>query len=158
MNILALKDELVAAISTDPDTLVWSRAHYDRDHQVIWPGDLNDAPAESECPAVIITLLGKEAAEEKASIIHRFAIDCWVWDEPADDSPLIENNVTAHIGADRVEEFRKLVQDAIIAASPGNRWHEVLVEYDLDTRPPMRGAFMVLTIHEHLTIGEDPMA
>ena len=158
MNIIDIKNDLIASVSNSSDLSAWAGATYGRYVTVFCPGDLMQTPGEPSCPAVVITPMNKSIGEERRVSGHIFAVDCWIYDDEC-RSPVPMENVVEDAAVDRIETFRRMVQDAIVMSGSGkNRDYEFEIEYDLDGQVPIRAAFMAVTINQHIMIGEDPLA
>lgn len=153
MDINTLIETFSEAIAADDDLKAWSNLYYSQDHQVFVNVDVRDMPGESDCPYVGLLPVSKFVGKAVSTKEHSLGVFCCIHDSSSVTTPL---NIVKFKGVERIEEFRKLVEDVIVANAPTNiLMAEVEIDYDTITEFPFMTADMLVKLTEPVTLGSD---
>ncbi|WP_054031019.1 hypothetical protein [Desulfatitalea tepidiphila] len=154
MNINTLLGNLATAISTNAALTTWCNTTYGHAHKVFVNLDHRNPPGDSDCPFVTLYPISKSAGLGVSTKRHAFEVDCCIYD----DTTRTTGQVLEYNSIRRVEEFRKLIESAIMGIDTGNALIETVeIEYSVVEAFPFAWAGMVIEINEHFILGSDPL-
>lgn len=158
MNILTLYNAIRDGVADDSATKTWSQTNYSRDHKVFAGIDDSDPPAASDTPYVYLFMDDKRVGYDLTVKDHTIGAVAEIYKEgttPVDG----KSNIIALTGVIHNEEFRKLVETAIVTAV-GSVLDEITVReisiaYE-DSEPyPWFRSFMEVRINQDYYQGTD---
>lgn len=158
MNILTLLNSIRNAVHDDAAAQAWCTTNYARNHKVYVGIDTRKPPNEDEYPIVHIFLISKLGGYELEIQDHVIGVTCGIYD---DDTITVAGkaNIVEYEGIEHIEEFRKLVEDAIVGADLSNLRVDVLnIEYETVEFFPFFLASMEFKIVHDYAQGDDPFA
>lgn len=156
MNINTLLTNYAQNIAIDVDIKAWCNVTYGRNHKVYINYDERDRPGENDAPFVAIYPINKTVGQTIRTQSHGFELVCGIYDESV--KVHAETNITEYEGVQRIEIFRKLVEDAIIATDIGNaRVDKAEIDYETIETFPFMLALMDIEVINELTLGSEPM-
>lgn len=155
MDINTLLETFKDALAQDSAISSWCLATYGRTHTLYINLDINNPPAESNCPYFVLYPDAKTAGPQSARKNHRMVMVCCLNDDSSETNP--ETNVVEYKGVKRLEVLRKKGEDALAAADIGRAVIDVVdIEYDtIESFPFMMAGTMVDVGESHL-LGGDP--
>jgi len=112
MNIITLLHNLRDTIHDDSDTQNWCQSNYGRVHTVHVGIDTDKPPAQDQYPIVHIFPVRKTMGYDQDEQGHVVNITCGVYN--ADTLDTGKENAVELKGISHVEEFRKLVETAVV--------------------------------------------
>jgi len=157
MDINVLSESIKDALATDTSISTWSQAVYGRAHKLYVNADVRDLPAEDDCPYIAFYPSRKKAGHAVIYKEHGFIITSCIYDDASRINP--EGNIIEYLGVSRLEDFRKLVENALAAMDIGNALlNTVDIEYETIEFFPFMLVVMDIGIGGvHIAIGENPM-
>ncbi len=157
MNINTLLNSISEAIAGNIDLLAWANVTYGQDHTVFVNLDSRGLPGESKCPYAALYPLTRSGGVGKSIKPHTFQVVCTVYDRETGTHPGF-NNIIEYEGVQRLEAFRKLVENAITTVDLGNLWIDsVNVDYETIESFPFMLCGMEINIFEAVLIASDPL-
>lgn len=154
MNINTLIESFKTAISTSADLNQWCVATYDRAPKVYINIDNRNPPGEEECPFCVIHPVSKRVGFGVSTKRHSFEVDCCIYDE----STRTTGQVVEYNSVRRIEEFRKLVENAIAAIDIDPALlEEIDIEYEFIESFPFAWAGMTIGLSEDFILGTDSL-
>jgi len=146
MDVAALNTSLRAAIAAYAPINVWANDTYSKDHTFLDRLDSRDTPGEPTCPYSALVLTGKQAGQDLRTNYGMFEVYAVITDATAS-------------GLANLEEYRQLLEDAMVAdVNGGNiRLSVVDTEYDDQSSYPMIWCSSKLRFIEESTIGANPL-
>ena len=154
MNILTLLHNLRDAIADDINIKTWSQTNYTRDHKVYVGIDDRKPPPVSEYPIVHLFPINKISGYELAAQDHGIGATCGIHNEGTTNTG--KTNAFELTGIIHIEEFRKLVETAIINAAVWPVRVEALnIEYETVEFFPFFLATMEFKLAHDYCQGED---
>ncbi len=163
MNINTLLDRICVAVAQDTDIKNWCLLNYGKTHTAYYDLDQRNYPDGSNCPYVFAAPDTKDVGRVKSVREQSVEVGCLVdasahstdaTFEADDDIP----NLYRFPGSKRIEEFRKLVETAIMGIDIGNAsWSVVGTIYDTIGSYPYIKAEMQFELIETVTLGSDPL-
>ena len=155
MDTSTLLETYKDALSQDSALSTWANTNYGKTHQIFVGVNSNNPPAESECPYLAIYPASKTIGLGSDNKSDNVVVVCAVSDETFVTNP--EQNVTEFTGIQRLEAYRKLALEALVAANIGNAQISVVkIGYEpLDYFPMMIAGMEIEVIEGHVT-GGDP--
>jgi hypothetical protein len=157
MNVITLLHNLRDAVADDTATKAWCQTNYSRDHKVYVGIDDRKPPADAEYPLVHLFPLTKTAGYELASQDHGIGATCGVHNETTTATG--KANAIELTGIIHIEEFRKLVETAIISAADWPvRVASINIEYETVEFFPFFLAAMEIKLAHDYSQGEDVFA
>lgn len=156
MDINTLLDTIETTLANDTALRNWANVTYGRTQKVYINVDTRNMPAEGDCPYVAAYPASKSVGARTDRKSHRIEMVFCINDDTA--SIDAENNIVKYEGVARVEEFRKLAEDALAAMDIGNVMIDRIdIEYDtIDSFPFMVAAMSAEFGEQHL-ISSDPL-
>lgn len=149
MDATVIKDLIVSAIANDAEIASWSSTNYGRGFLVYDGVDLDNLPGEENCPMVIVYNDELVQGSDQEDHVQRVITSCCI----ADTGKEIVGNVVKFAGCDMLEEFRKLVQNAVVPIRSGNiAFSQVEVDYQPIEQFPLFVAHMRFSITEPQTL------
>lgn len=120
MNIDTLVELLVDAFIADADILSWCNTNYSP-HTIYKGIDLRNPPSEDDYPLITIWPISKMTGYSMSEISHGVVITTGLNDSTqSSDTDTNLVTVKKYRGITRIEAFRKLVEDCVIAEIDSN--------------------------------------
>ena len=156
MDVNTLFETAKDALSQNSALTTWANATYSQQHKVYANVDVRTPPGEDDCPYVAFYPATKIVGDSAARKNHAFEFICCINDDTLATND--ETNVVEYAGVQRLETFRKLVEDAISGMSIGNVALDMItIEYDTIESFPFMLAAMSISFGEAQLIGVDPL-
>ena len=146
-----LKDALRNGIADNAATKTWCQTNYSRDHKVYVGIDLRKPPGEAAYPLVHLFPTAKTVGYAAMQSVHCFGVACGINDTTILTIPG-KANVVEYEGVEHIEEFRKLVETAFVAAIPsGVRAERMEAAYETVDEFPFFFALMTFDLaHDYV--------
>ena len=147
MNMVSFNTTLRAAITNYAPINVWAQAEYSKNHDFLSRADKKYAPEEGDCPVCALTPASRNVGQESREVRCSFALDLLVYDSSSK-------------GFENVETYRKLIEDAVVAAIAGTNVSLVGVDvsYELDEDFPFLWCGTMMNFKETAYIGKNPLS
>jgi hypothetical protein len=144
-DLITILNTIRDGIAGDSAIDTWCRATYGQGHKVFVGIDPNSPPADPDLdetgkaiagtgqyPCIALSIGGKTEGVEQLNIPHRFRSTLGLYDDsrPGDT----DTNILQYAGATRIEEFRALVDAALVKAVATLENHDI-TEAEMDFSP-----------------------
>ena len=156
MDVNTLLENMRSVLAQDVQLSDWSNLTYGQTHKIYVNMDTRVPPGEDDCPYIAFYPTGKTAGDSVTRKRHIFEIICCIYDSTSEINP--DGNITEYEGVSRIEDFRKMAEDALGDMNIGNVHLDVVdIEYDTIESFPFMMAAMEVTFGQDRLIGVDPL-
>jgi len=161
MNILTLYNAIRDGVADDTATKAWCQTNYTRDHKVFAGLDDQDPPDSGDTPYAYLFMDDKHVGYDLESKSHTIGIITEIYKEGT-TAVSGKSNITALTGVIHNEQFRKLVETAVVTAVTGQLSVDAVRKVDIafeDSEPyPYFRSYMGFEIIEDYYQGTDVFA
>ena len=153
MDMYNLLSAIKTAIADDADVKAWTQDVYKKDHMVFLGTDRRQEPDEDKYPLVGIFPVSKECGYDATIYAHEIDVVCGVHDDDMVDTGV--SNLIEYAGIERIEIFRKKVENAIASTNIEGIITMLRIAYEAIEFFPFFLAGMTIRISEYVSLGDD---
>jgi hypothetical protein len=159
MNITTLINLFRDTLKDNETISHWCETNFSKEHTVYKGMDQRNPPASTEYPLVHLYPVNKRVGSGQDEASHVIGVTCGVYKDSVTTTDATHGVLKEYAGIDLLEAFRKLVENAVVAALPAEASLSMLnIEYETIEFFPFLLASMEFVITIPYVLGTDIFA